>query len=161
MYLNCCVNYGNRYLVGWNVYVISNLGLLPFLIFFIFVANSLLMKKITLVDDNRDNLEVLSILLEEEGFAVRKAVSAAELFSLLDDFFPDLIFLDVMLGADSGLEVCKKLKGDVATAGIKVVLMTASNAFASLNEGKVGADHYLSKPFDIDEVAELARRLTS
>ncbi|RZM22772.1 MAG: response regulator [Pedobacter sp.] len=83
------------------------------------------------------------------------------MFSLLDSFFPDLIFLDVMLGAGSGLEVCKKINSDVATACIKVVLITASNPFVNLNEGKAGADHYLSRPFDFDEVAELARRLTS
>jgi len=117
------------------------------------------MKKILLVDDNLDNLEVLTALLEDEGFEVRRLMTARGIEAMLGDFFADVIFMDVMLGAENGAEVCVELKGNPATSAIKVVLMTASNRFQTLTLEDTCADYHLVKPFDIDDVAAIAHRL--
>lgn len=117
------------------------------------------MKKILLVDDNADNLDVLAALFEDEGFLVERIFTAKEIENKINEFSPVLIFMDVMLGAENGVEVCIKLKEDSATSGIKIVLMTASNRFQSLSVEQSLADHHLEKPFDIDHVAAIAHRL--
>jgi CheY-like chemotaxis protein len=119
------------------------------------------MKKILLVDDNADNLDVLAALFEDEGFLVERIFTAKEIEKKINEFMPDLIFMDVMLGAENGVEVCIKLKENLATSGIKIVLMTASNRFHSLSLEQSLADHHLEKPFDIDHVAAIAHRILS
>jgi DNA-binding response OmpR family regulator len=117
------------------------------------------MKKILLVDDNRDNLEVLCALFEDEGFAVKKIYTAIGIEDEIKTFNPDVIFLDVMLGSENGADVCVKLKAGKTTSNIKIVLMTASNKFQTLSIDQTCADYHLEKPFDIDDVAAIAHRL--
>src|SRR5215217_5115211 len=116
------------------------------------------MKKILLVDDNRDNLEVLSALFEDEGFAVKQLYNSIGIEGKIEEFCPDVIFMDVMLGAENGTEVCVRLKENPATSKIKIVLMTASNKFQTLTLEDTCADYHLAKPFDIDDVANIAHR---
>jgi CheY-like chemotaxis protein len=117
------------------------------------------MKKILLVDDNVDNLDVLSALLADEGFAVKCCYTAKNINAEIEDFSPEVIFMDVMLGAEDGIAACQRLKADAATVGIKIVLMTASNKFKQVNKQDSLADYHLEKPFDIDNVAAIAHRL--
>jgi CheY-like chemotaxis protein len=119
------------------------------------------MKKILLVDDNADNLDVLAALFEDEGFLVERIFTAKNIEEKINGFSPQLIFMDVMLGAENGVEECIMLKKNPVTSGIKIVLMTASNKFQSLSVEQSLADHHLEKPFDIDNVASIAHRLTT
>jgi len=114
------------------------------------------MKTILLVDDNREHLEVLSFLLEDEGFQVMTLTTAVNVCSVIESFKPQLIFMDVMLDGENGMEVCSRLKADPDTSSIKIVLMTASLTFQKLHQIMARADHYLTKPFDFDEVVRLA-----
>lgn len=115
------------------------------------------MKTILLVDDNREHLEVLTFLLEDEGFQVRSLTTAVDIYSVIEEFKPKLIFLDVMLDGENGMEICSRLKTDAAISSIKIVLMTASLTFQKLHQIVARADHYLPKPFDFDEVVRLAK----
>lgn len=119
------------------------------------------MKTILLVDDNREHLEVLSFLLEDEGFKVLTLTTALDIFSVIENHKPQLLFLDVMLDGENGMEICSRLKSDPTTASIKIVLMTASLTFQKLHQIMVRADHYLPKPFDFDEVLRLANEYTT
>ncbi len=118
------------------------------------------MKTILLVDDSREHLEVLSFLLEDEGYQVMCLTTAVNIYSVIENFKPQLIFLDVMLDAENGMEICSRLKADPNTASIKIVLMTASLTFQKLHQIVARADHYLPKPFDFDEVIRLANEFS-
>lgn len=117
------------------------------------------MKKILLVDDSREHLEVLGFLLEDEGYQVKTLTSAVNIFQEITDFCPNLIFLDVLLEGENGMEVCSRLKLSETISPPKIVLMTASLTFQKLHQIMARADHYLTKPFDFDEVLRLAREL--
>jgi CheY-like chemotaxis protein len=97
------------------------------------------MKTILLVDDNREHLEVLTFLLEDEGFQVKALTTAIDIYSVM--------------------EICSRLKADPNLASVKIVLMTASLTFQKLHQIVARADHYLPKPFDFDEVVRLAKTL--
>lgn len=118
------------------------------------------MKRILLVDDNMEHLEVLSFLLEDEGFEVRTISTAVDIFSVIENFNPHLMFIDVMLDGENGMEVCSRLRANPATASLKIVLMTASLTFQKLHQIMVRADHYLPKPFNFDDVVRLAIEFT-
>ncbi len=118
------------------------------------------MKTILLVDDNREHLEVLTFLLEDEGFRVMALTTAVNIYSVIENFKPQLIFLDVMLDGENGMEICSRLKADPKIASIKIILMTASLTFQKLHQIVARADHYLPKPFDFDEVLRLANEIS-
>jgi CheY-like chemotaxis protein len=117
------------------------------------------MKRILLVDDNIDNLDVLSVLLEDEGFLVKAAFTARDIDSEIENFQPDIIFMDVMLGKENGIDICMRLKSSEPTSKLKIVLMTASYKFQQVSPEISLADYHLEKPFDINHVADIAQGL--
>ena len=104
---------------------------------------------IMVVDDNPDLVEIVRITLEAKGFNVRCANSGKELFTGLEEQKPDLILLDIMMPKMNGLEALTLLKGDPSTASIPVILLTAKVLYEDVLGGyKMGADYYITKPFD-------------
>ncbi len=103
---------------------------------------------IMVVDDNPDIVEIFRFTLETEGFNVRCASTGPELFASLDKQKPDLILLDIMMPDMDGLEVLTRLKGDLSTASIPVILLTAKVQYEEVLKGyKSGANYYITKPF--------------
>ena len=80
---------------------------------------------ILIVDDNPTNLNVLFEYLEESGFEVSVAQSGKSAFEQFDQINPDLVLLDIMMPGIDGLEICRRLKKNPATADIPVIFMTA------------------------------------
>lgn len=105
-------------------------------------------KKILIIDDDRDILELIKFILEEKGFEVVASLSGDILDSVLE-INPDLILLDDWLEDLNGHELCRMLKASPATAHIPVILISASMGLAQLSEDCF-ADSYIEKPFDID-----------
>ncbi len=104
---------------------------------------------IMVVDDNPDLVEIVRITLEANGFKVRCAYSGKELFTGLEEQKPDLILLDIMMPQMNGLEALTLLKGDPSTASIPVILLTAKVLYEDVLGGyKMGAEYYITKPFD-------------
>ena len=105
-------------------------------------------KKIMVVDDEADIRELIRFNLEKEGFEV---VSVSDGETALEEARlrqPDLILLDVMLPGIDGVEVCFKLKSDVAFKSIPIVMLSAKSDESDQLVGlKIGADDYLVKPF--------------
>ena len=115
---------------------------------------------VLVVDDEPNNLEVMTRFLEDEGFRVVTARDGAEALLAVPEHSPDLILLDVMMPAPEGYEVCRRLKSDPATAQIPVVIVTALSGISERIVGaRVGADEFLSKPFDHIELITRARAL--
>jgi len=100
------------------------------------------------VDDTALNAELLADELRERGCEVITAGSGEEALTLAAAEQPDVVLLDVMMPGIDGLEVCRRLKADPATAAIAVVLVTCLTSKQSILSGfEAGADDYIAKPF--------------
>jgi CheY-like chemotaxis protein len=105
-------------------------------------------KKILVVDDDPDILEVVQLILEEEGYLTQATTEGQSIDRFLS-VQPDLILLDVLLSGSDGRVISKRLKSQETTRHIPVVLMSAHvRTRATLAECK--ADDFLAKPFDVD-----------
>jgi DNA-binding response OmpR family regulator len=112
--------------------------------------------KIIIVDDYADLQDFFTSLLELNGFEVRSAGSAKELNAILNSFTPDLILLDVMLGTDSGREICKDLKEKHPE--ISIILISANPRLLD-NYEECRADDIIEKPFTITIVLDKINKL--
>lgn len=109
-----------------------------------------------LVDDETTLREPLAEYLVRQGFVVREAESAAAARSVLGDFHPDLVLLDIMMPGEDGLSLCRHL---VESRGLPVILLTAKGEAMDRIIGlEIGADDYVTKPF---EPRELVARIRS
>ena len=112
--------------------------------------------KILIVDDVATNRIVLKVKLSAAQYQTIMAEDGNQALALARRMQPDLILMDVLMPGRSGLDVCAKLKSDPATAGIKIILITALDDNDSRMAGlDAGADDFLSRP--VDEAALLAR----
>ncbi len=109
-------------------------------------------KRILVVDDEQDLLEILKFNLEMEGYEVSTAQSAEDAL-LMDIASFNLLLLDVMMGGMSGFAMARKLKDNPATAHVPVIFLTARDTENDTLTGfNLGADDYIAKPFSIREV---------
>jgi putative two-component system response regulator len=115
---------------------------------------------VLVVDDDPLNVEMLCAYLEEEGYRTVSATSGREAIQLAHVTAPDVIMLDVMMPNLNGFEVCAQLKSSPETKFIPVILVTALSAREDRVRGiKAGADDFLSKPVDRDELSARTRSL--
>jgi len=104
-------------------------------------------------DDDPSIRALVQMNLEAEGVTVATAEDGNEAHQLARDLLPDLIVLDVMMPGRDGYEVLAELKANPRTSRIPVVLLTAKGGDADVWEGwKSGADYYITKPFNMDEL---------
>lgn len=121
-------------------------------------------KKILIADDEDDLVRILEKRLSDIGYQVYKASDGVRALEVVKDTPPDLILLDIMMPHLDGLEVKDILNRDAATAAIPVIFLTAKSTIADKTRGlRQGADDYITKPFDFDELlarvdAALSRR---
>jgi len=121
---------------------------------------SALPAKVLVVDDEPRNLEVVSHFLEMEGLRVATAGDGEAALAAVAAEAPDVILLDVMMPGLEGFEVCRRLKADPATVFIPVVILTALKGTQERIKGAaVGADDFLSKPFDHVELITRVKSL--
>jgi two-component system phosphate regulon response regulator PhoB/two-component system alkaline phosphatase synthesis response regulator PhoP len=108
---------------------------------------------IAVVDDEPDILELVSLHLDRAGFAVRTFHDADSFTKSLSDRIPDLVVLDLMLPDADGIDVCKDLKANPRTAGMRVLMLTArGDEFDRVLGLELGADDYVTKPFSPKEL---------
>ncbi|MEO6509018.1 MAG: response regulator [Patescibacteria group bacterium] len=109
---------------------------------------------ILIYDDEVSILEVMKIILEEEGFKVITSPNGETVFEDIEKYHPNLILLDIWMKGINGNEITEKLKADPKTKNIPVVLISALNE-TEVIANKVGADGYLKKPFDMDALVKM------
>lgn len=108
---------------------------------------------ILIVDDVVSNVLLLKVLLTNEKFKVITASNGKEALTQAVNAQPDLILLDVMMPEMNGFEVAERLKADVVTQNIPIIFLTALNTTADIVKGfKVGANDFISKPFNKEEL---------
>ncbi|OGV61265.1 MAG: DNA-binding response regulator [Lentisphaerae bacterium RIFOXYC12_FULL_60_16] len=105
-------------------------------------------ENILVVEDEEDILDIIRITLTREGYRVTGVTSGEEALRSVLSRAPDLVLLDLMLPGISGLEVCRRIKGDPRTASIPVIMVTARGEETDIVTGlELGADDYIPKPF--------------
>ena len=105
-------------------------------------------RKIVVIEDEPDILEVIQYNLEREGFAVHPASNGDLGLTTILREAPDLVLLDLLLPGLDGIEICRKLKMDPMTQGIPIIMVSAKGEESDIVLGLgVGADDYVTKPF--------------
>ena len=118
------------------------------------------MNKVLVVEDGLTDMEVISSYLQQAGYSVIAATSSDDAQEKLNNNKPDIIFLDVILPGKSGFEICRELKDNPVTSEIPIVFCSTKNSDVDKMWGDMlGADAYLSKPVDRDELTRVLREL--
>jgi DNA-binding response OmpR family regulator len=109
--------------------------------------------KILIGDDEADLRNLVRFGLQRDGHEVITASDGAEALELAREHRPDLCMLDVMMPKLSGIEVLKEMRGDPDLAGVKVILLTSRSQDFDVKRGfDAGADDYVVKPFDLENL---------
>ncbi len=121
-------------------------------------------KKILLVEDEEEILQLAKLYLEKEGFRTCLARTGLDALKQVKAEHPDLVILDLMLPELDGLEVCKRIRSDSQTAMLPIIMLTAKAEESDTILGlELGADDYVTKPFSpkalVARVKALLRRL--
>jgi DNA-binding response OmpR family regulator len=118
-------------------------------------------KKVLVVDDSPTDLQMLSSLLKKQGYEVTTAVDGEDALDKAAATHPPLVLLDIILPKKNGYQVCRQLKTQPETTGIKVILVSSKNQESDKFWGmKQGADDYIAKPYrDEDLLAAVAKQL--
>ncbi|MBD2299122.1 response regulator [Nostoc sp. FACHB-87] len=113
-----------------------------------------------IVEDGLTDMEILSRYLQQAGYSVISAKSSEEAQVKIDGKTPDVIFLDVILPGKSGFEICRELKANPATSKIPVVFCSTKNSDVDKMWGNMlGAEAYLSKPIDKEELVKTLKQV--
>ncbi len=108
---------------------------------------------ILVVDDEKTNVELLTRYLNREGYAVTTAFNGEEALAQIKITAPDVLLLDVHMPVLDGLSVCHALRAEFATKSLPIILLTARNTLEDRLLGfRAGADDYIGKPYDLEEV---------
>ena len=115
---------------------------------------------VLVIDDEESIVDLITLGLKYEGFAVVAAHAGEEGIATAQRTSPQLIILDRILPDMDGLDVCRRLRANPTTRAIPIVLLTAKDAVASRVEGlNTGADDYLTKPFSFEELVARMRAI--
>ncbi len=116
---------------------------------------------VLLVDDEPNIRETVSFILEMEGYRVATAGDGEAALARARELRPPVVLLDAMLPKRDGFDVCRAIKADPELAAVRIVMLTALSQRVEHERAiKAGADYYLTKPFDEEELLALLRRLT-
>jgi two-component system, OmpR family, alkaline phosphatase synthesis response regulator PhoP len=117
-------------------------------------------RRILIADDEPNIVISLEFLMQRNGYEVMTASDGDQALSLLNDFRPDLILLDIMLPLRNGFEVCQRIRESAAWKHTKIVMLTAKGREVEVTKGlALGADVYITKPFATRELLARVRQL--
>lgn len=119
-------------------------------------------KRILVVEDE-DNIAIaLDYLMTREGYELQRIASGAGAVDLIRKTRPDLVLLDVMLPEVSGYEICQNVRMEPDLASVRILMMTARGSAMERRKGlAMGADGFISKPFELKALRAEVRRILS
>lgn len=119
------------------------------------------MARVLAVDDDPVIQRLLQVNLEMEGYEVELAADGEEALTKVRSFKPEIILLDIMMPKKDGWQVCAELKEDSEFEAVPIVFLSARAQDADVQRGTdLGADAYITKPFDPIDLLELVADLT-
>ena len=115
---------------------------------------------ILVVDDNRDNAEIIRQYLEAKGYPVTVAYNGEEALAHFEQVKPAAVLLDVMMPGKDGWEICRIMKQHpVLGRSVRIIMVTALHEWEDKREAlQTGADDYIEKPFDLPRLVETVAR---
>ncbi|MBN2178706.1 MAG: phosphate regulon transcriptional regulator PhoB [Deltaproteobacteria bacterium] len=117
-------------------------------------------RKILIVDDEKDIVDLISYNLEKEGFSTIKAYDGEWALTLVKEKKPDLMILDLMLPGIQGIDVCKLIRGSQEMSDLPIIMLTAKGDESDRILGlELGADDYITKPFSVRELIARVRTI--
>lgn len=117
-------------------------------------------KRVLVVDDEPDLVDLICFNLTEAGYRADSAVSGREALESLERSRPDLLILDLMLPDLEGTEICRRVRAEASLSSLPVLMLTAKSEEVDRVVGfEVGADDYLTKPFSLRELVLRVRAL--
>lgn len=111
-------------------------------------------KKVFVFDDNTDILELCTLILQDAGYDIKTSSTSNNIIDQVMAYTPDIIFMDNWLPDVGGIDATRELKAHSVLKNIPVIYFSANNDVKSLAD-QAGADGYLSKPFDIEELEDM------
>jgi CheY-like chemotaxis protein len=107
-------------------------------------------ERVLIVDDNPQNLKLARVLLSTEGYDARVAIDAEQALTVLEEFTPNLILMDIQLPGMDGLELTRRLKATPETRNIVIVALTAYAMKGDEDKARAaGCDGYIAKPINV------------
>lgn len=115
-------------------------------------------KRVLLIEDEPNIIEAISFILSRDGFTVHTHEDGETAVAKVQNTPPDMVILDVMLPGKSGFEILRELKSDPSTEHLPVLMLTAKGQEKDREQAlRLGADHFMTKPFSNSEVREHVR----
>jgi len=111
-----------------------------------------------IADDDPGIVDAIEMLLEFEGYEVSSTVDGSTVLDMKHDL-PDLLLLDIWMSGEDGRDICKKLKQEPLTKNIPVIMISASRDIKE-SAMEAGADDFLAKPFEMDDLLKKIENLT-
>jgi DNA-binding response OmpR family regulator len=119
-------------------------------------------KKILVLDDDNDILEIISLVLLENGYDVKTLSCGDTVFEDIKSFQPDLILMDVMLGDMDGRSICRRIKENHLTFFVPIILISGTHDLADSLLLPGAPNDFVAKPFDIDDLlARIEKQLAA
>ncbi|RWY50104.1 response regulator [Mucilaginibacter gilvus] len=107
-------------------------------------------KKILIVDDDPDILEILSLILSDTGYETMALAHGQTIFDDIRDFEPNLVLMDVMLAGMDGRAICKNIKENQFTSALPVILISGTHDLSDSLRLQGAPDDFIAKPFELD-----------
>jgi len=114
-------------------------------------------RKVLVCDDDEGVLDVIDIILEENGFEVIQVINSQEIYDIIKESKPELILLDLWMPGIDGVAITKTLKDNPETVSIPIIIMSANRDIAQKTQ-ESGANDYLSKPFEMSDLEKIVRK---
>ncbi len=115
------------------------------------------MNKVLIIDDDEAILEAVRIAVESEGYEVKTLIDGENAKEYIRTYHPDLVLLDLLLSGKDGSEITRELKSEADLKTVPIVIVSAHPA-ARVTALESGADDFLAKPFDLDELFTLLKK---
>lgn len=113
------------------------------------------MKKVLIVEDDPGIIDAIGMILSEVGYEVMAETNSRKAMDLVEEFNPDLVILDMLMSGVDGREVCYRIKSDYESIP---VIMISAHPRAHETVFDYGADDFLAKPFDLEELVRIASK---
>jgi DNA-binding response OmpR family regulator len=118
------------------------------------------MKRVLIIDDDEAILEAMKIAIQREGYEVHTYIDGDNIIDKILFVKPDIVLLDLLLSGKDGSELVKEVKAENGLSQVPIIMISAHPSAKDMAL-KSGVDHFLAKPFDLDELFKVVGKFTA